>query len=67
MKLAVVLRNNQTMRIDAFSRVNLELVRTIRSDETYGTLFWLIDNTSTNMGSRLLKKWIVNTCNLIFL
>ena len=65
MKLAVVLRNNQTMRIDAFSRVNLELVRTIRSDETYGTLFWLIDKTSTNMGSRLLKKWIVKPiCNL---
>ena len=65
MKLATVLRTNQTMQIDAFSRTNLELIRTIRSDETYGTLFWLIDNTSTNMGSRLLKKWIVKPiCDL---
>ena len=59
MKVAVVLKNNSTMQIDAFSRINLELVRTIRSEETYGTLFWFLDNTSTNMGSRLLKKWLM--------
>ncbi len=59
MKVAIVLKNNQTMQIDAFSRNNLELVRTIRSEETYGTLFWLLDQTSTNMGSRLLKKWVM--------
>ena len=65
MKEAVVLRNNTCMQIDAFSRVNLELVRTIRSEENYGTLFWLLDQTSTNMGSRLLKKWIMKpTCDL---
>lgn len=54
-----VLRANTAMQIDSFSRTNLELVRTIRSDETYGSLFWLLDHTQTNMGSRLLKKWIV--------
>lgn len=59
MKVAVVLRTNQTMQIDSFSRINLELVRTIRSEESYGTLFWMMDQTSTNMGSRLLKKWIM--------
>ena len=59
MKIAVVLRNNSTMQIDSFSRVNLELIRTIRSEESYGTLFWFLDNTSTNMGSRLLKKWVM--------
>ena len=65
MKVAVVLRNNATMQIDAFSRNNLELVRTIRSEETYGSLFWLLDKTSTNMGSRLLKKWIMKPiCDL---
>ncbi len=56
---AKVLRSTSDLQIDHFSRVNLELVRTIRSDETYGTLFWLLDKTLTNMGSRLLKKWIV--------
>ena len=65
MKVAVVLRNNLTMQIDAFSRTNLELVRTIRSEETYGTLFWMLDQTSTNMGSRLIKKWVMKPiCDL---
>ena len=65
MKVATVLKNTTSMQIDAFSRVNLELIRTIRSDESYGTLFWLLDETSTNMGSRLLKKWIMKpTCDL---
>ena len=65
MKVATVLKNSLSMQIDAFSRVNLELIRTIRSEESYGTLFWLLDETSTNMGSRLLKKWIMKpTCDL---
>ena len=65
MKVATVLKNNAFLQIDAFSRVNLELVRTIRSEESYGTLFWMLDQTSTNMGSRLLKKWIMKpTCDL---
>ena len=59
MQVCKVIRSNQAMQIDAFSRNNLELTRTIRSEETYGTLFWLLDQTETNMGSRLLKKWIV--------
>lgn len=54
-----VIRSNQAMQIDSFSRNNLELTRTIRSEESRGTLFWLLDETQTNMGSRLLKKWIV--------
>lgn len=65
MKIAVVLKNASTMQIDAFSRVNLELIRTIRSEESYGTLFWFLDRTSTNMGSRLLKKWLMKPiCDL---
>lgn len=65
MKVATVLKNSTSMQIDAFSRVNLELIRTIRSEESYGTLFWLLDETLTNMGSRLLKKWIMKpTCDL---
>lgn len=65
LKQVKVLYNQTTLQIDAFSRVNLELVRTIRSDDRYGSLFWLLDHTSTNMGSRLLKKWIMKpTCDL---
>lgn len=54
-----IIKSNQAMQIDAFSRNNLELTRTIRSEESRGTLFWLLDQTQTNMGSRLLKKWVV--------
>lgn len=58
MKQVKVIKNNASMQIDSFSRNNLELIRTIRSEDSYGTLFWLLDQTQTNMGSRLLKKWI---------
>lgn len=65
LKKAVVFKNDTTMQIDAFSRVNLEVVKSIRRDDSYGTLFWLLDQTKTNMGSRLLKKWLMKpTCNL---
>lgn len=65
MKQARVIRNNANMQIDSFSRNNLELIRTIRSEDSYGTLFWLLDQTETNMGSRLLKKWIAKPlCDL---
>ncbi len=65
LKKAKVIINKENLSIDAFSRINLELIRTIRSDESYGTLFWFLDKTQTNMGSRLLKQWIVKPiCNL---
>ena len=65
MKQVKVIRSTQNMQIDSFSRNNLELIRTIRSEDSYGTLFWLLDQTQTNMGSRLLKKWIMKPlCDL---
>ena len=65
MKQVKVIRSNSNMQIDNFSRNNLELIRTIRSEDSYGTLFWLLDQTQTNMGSRLLKKWIMKPlCDL---
>ena len=65
MKQVKVIRSNANMQIDSFSRTNLELIRTIRSEDSYGTLFWLLDQTQTNMGSRLLKKWIMKPlCDL---
>lgn len=48
------------MKIDMYSRQNLELVRPIRGDrqKKKGSLLWLLDETSTAMGGRLLKDWI---------
>jgi len=55
---AIVQKAQSYLQIDAFSRLNLELTRTIRSEDKYGSLFWLLDETKTAMGTRLLKKYI---------
>lgn len=44
--------------IDANARRNLELVQTVRDNKYEGSLIWAINRTKTNMGSRLLRKWI---------
>ncbi len=45
------------MQIDAATRRNLELVRTLRDGERRGSLIWVLDRTSTSMGGRLLRRW----------
>jgi DNA mismatch repair protein MutS len=47
------------MYIDPSTKRNLELVSTIRDRSTKGSLVWVLDRTSTPMGSRLLKNWIL--------
>ena len=44
--------------MDAGTRRNLELLETVREKKKFGSLLWAIDRTKTNMGARLLKKWI---------
>lgn len=46
--------------IDDSTKTNLELLQTIRGDSEKGTLFWVLDETMTAMGARMLKFWIVN-------
>jgi DNA mismatch repair protein MutS len=46
------------MKIDYYSKRNLELTETIRSKGKKGSLMWLLDETKTAMGGRLLKQWI---------
>jgi len=46
------------MKIDYYSKRNLELTETIRSKGKRGSLLWLLDETKTAMGGRLLKQWI---------
>ncbi|MBT9133290.1 MAG: DNA mismatch repair protein MutS [Firmicutes bacterium] len=48
----------QIMALDAVTRRNLELTRTIRQGERTGSLLWVLDHTITAMGSRLLRQWI---------
>ena len=49
---------NDYVLIDFNSRRNLELLETIKDKNKQGSLLWAIDKTFTNMGARLLKKWI---------
>lgn len=44
--------------IDSSARRNLELVQTVRDNKYEGSLLWAINRTKTNMGGRLLRKWI---------
>lgn len=46
------------MVLDQFTRRNLELVETIREKSKKGSLLWLLDQTVTAMGGRLLRRWI---------
>ncbi|SCC06965.1 DNA mismatch repair protein MutS [[Bacillus] enclensis] len=48
----------QYMKMDYYSKRNLELTETIRSKGKKGSLLWLLDETMTAMGARLLKQWI---------
>ncbi|MBE6678012.1 MAG: DNA mismatch repair protein MutS [Ruminococcaceae bacterium] len=46
------------MRLDAFTRRNLEISEAMRSGEKKGSLLWVLDKTHTGMGARLLKQWL---------
>ncbi|PTY84621.1 DNA mismatch repair protein MutS [Heyndrickxia sporothermodurans] len=49
---------NQFLKIDYYSKRNFEITETIRSKGKKGSLLWLLDETMTAMGGRLLKHWL---------
>lgn len=55
---AVSYRPSAYLKLDHYSKTNLELVTNMRSGKYRGTLAWLLDETKTAMGSRLLKRWL---------
>ena len=46
------------MVIDETTKRNLELVHSLFDQGKRGSLFWVLDETVTGMGSRKLKQWI---------
>lgn len=58
MQPAAVIRLQEYLSLDKFSKRNLELTETIIRKEKYGSLLWVLDRTETAMGARLLKNWI---------
>ncbi len=49
---------NQYMDIDVNTRRNLEITETMRDKAKRGSLLWVLDQTETSMGARLLKQWV---------
>ena len=58
-KPARVVVSSSFLQMDNFTRTNLDLIRTVRSMDRYGSLWWLLDKTKTAMGARMLKNWIL--------
>ncbi len=48
------------LKMDIHTKRNLDLVRNLRTNERTYSLLWLLDNTKTAMGSRMLKQMIEN-------
>ncbi len=46
------------LKIDHASSRNLELLQNNRTGKKHGTLLWLLDQTKTAMGGRMLKQWL---------
>jgi len=47
------------MPLDEMTRRNLELVESLRGADTQGTLLAVLDRTTTPMGARLLRRWLL--------
>lgn len=49
--------DQEFMYLDTNTRRNLEIEQT-KDGERKGTLLWVLDNTCTNIGSRMLRNWV---------
>ncbi len=52
------IHDDEYITMDLYTKKSLELTSNIHTQEKYGSLFWLLDQTKSAMGSRLLKQWI---------
>ena len=48
------------MQLDEVSRRNLELIKSIRYNSSYGSLISILDETETPMGARKIRDWLLN-------
>ena len=56
----VIRKNDDFLKMDIHTKRNLELTESIRKGERMYSLLWLLDETKTAMGGRLLKTWLEN-------
>jgi len=51
---------DSSMRLDANTRRNLEILENNREKTKKGSLLWVMDKTVTAMGARKLRRWLEN-------
>lgn len=51
-------RIKETMQLNYAALSNLELLESLQTKKTKGSLFWYLNRTETPMGKRKLRKWI---------
>lgn len=51
---------NKYMRLDKFTRRNLEIVESNREKTKKGSILWVLDNTVTSIGARQIRRWVEN-------
>lgn len=50
---------DKILKMDAVSLSNLEVLQSLKQQSVQGSLYWVLDQTTTPMGSRLLKQWLI--------
>ena len=58
LKLPKMLLDNQFMYIDTNTRRNLEIERSMSNSSKHGSLLWVLDDTNTAGGARMLRSWV---------
>ena len=53
-----LIKDDQFMYLDTNTRRNLEIEASMRDGSKYATLLWVLDNTCTAGGARLLRSWV---------
>ena len=58
MRMPRLIKDDQFMYLDTNTRRNLEIEASMRDGSKYATLLWVLDNTCTAGGARLLRSWV---------
>lgn len=58
LKMPRVLNDEQFMYVDTNTRRNLEIEQTMHDGAKHGSLLWVLDETETSGGARMLRSWV---------
>lgn len=58
LRMPKVLKDEQFMYVDTNTRRNLEIEQTMHDGTKHGSLLWVLDQTETNGGARMLRSWV---------